>query len=458
MLSDTIAAIATPPGSGGIGIVRLSGPEAHSIAARVFRHEGRPPEPRRAVLGRLVDPARRATLDRCLLTLFAAPGSYTGEDAAEFSCHGSPPVLRRLVELLCALGARPAAPGEFTMRAVLNGRADLTQAEAVNRLVRARTLLQAEEAVAQLEGSVSERVRAIDEALLDVAARLEAAVDFAEEDESFIGRREAVEGLEGVSAELESLLDGFSGADLLRDGAVVVIAGGPNAGKSTLFNAILRRERAIVDTAPGTTRDYIAETIEMGGLPLTLVDTAGLRTSGDGVEIEGMRRTEQQLGTADMVLLVSEAAREPSGEELGLLERLKKEGATVIPVGNKSDLLEAETTEGAAGRHPQESIVLSALTGDGVPKLLERIEEELAKRRAGGADRGELITEIRQQQLFRSTAESVGRAVELIAEGAYEELVLEEVRAALAALGEITGVKRPDDILERIFSSFCIGK
>ena len=224
MLSDTIAAIATPPGSGGIGIVRLSGPEAHRIAARVFHYKGWPPEPRRAVLGLLVDPARKATLDRCLLTLFAAPGSYTGEDAAEFSCHGSPPVLRRLVELLCALGARPAGPGEFTMRAVLNGRADLTQAEAVNRLVRARTLLQAEEAVAQLEGSVSERVRAIDEALLDVAARLEAAVDFAEEDESFIGRREAVEGLEGVSAELESLLDGFSGADLLRDGAVVVDA------------------------------------------------------------------------------------------------------------------------------------------------------------------------------------------------------------------------------------------
>ena len=341
------------------------------------------------------------------------------------------------------------------MRAVLNGRADLTQAEAVNRLVRARTLLQAEEAVAQLEGSVSERVRAVDEALVDVAARLEATVDFAEEDEHFIGRREAAGRLEGISAGLESLIDGFGAADLLRDGAVAVIAGGPNVGKSTLFNAILGRDRAIVDTAPGTTRDYIAETIEAGGLPLTLVDTAGLRTSGGGVEIEGMRRTEQQLGTADMVLLVREAAREPSGEELGLLERLRKDGTTVIPVGNKADLLEGET---AGERYPQESVVLSALTGDGVPKLLQRIEEELAKRRAGDANRGEPITEVRQQQLFRRTAESVGRALGLAAEGAYEELVLEEVRAALAALGEITGVKRPDDVLERIFSSFCIGK
>ena len=284
--ADTIAATATPRGPGGIGIVRVSGPEAHTVAKKVFRTESSWPMARTACLGRVVDDERGSVLDRCLLTLFFGPESYTGEDVAEFSCHGSMPVLQRLLELLARLGVRPAGRGEFTLRAFLNGKLDLAQAEAVNRLVRARTLRQAEDAVRQLEGRISEQSRKIDEALMDVFSRMAAAVDFAEEGQEFIHREGALGIIREIEGGLAEMISKFKRADLVRDGALAVIAGASNVGKSTLFNALLKRERSIVDASPGTTRDYIAETIELDGLPVTLVDTAGLRDGGELVEID----------------------------------------------------------------------------------------------------------------------------------------------------------------------------
>jgi tRNA modification GTPase len=448
---DTIAAIATPPGRGGIGILRISGSDAKRIAEAVFVPNAGKLKARTAMLGDIHDTERGVVLDSCLATWFPAPNSYTGEDVVEFSCHGSVPLLRRLLEIVVNDGARPAGRGEFTLRAVLNGRMDLAQAEAVNRLVGARTLTQAEKAAAQLKGSVSTLVTEIDEALLDAVARMEAAVDFADEGQEFISRAEAREIVSGINGRLKDLIARFGRADLLRDGAVVVIAGRANVGKSTLFNAILRRERSIVDEQPGTTRDYIAETVDIGGYPMTLVDTAGLREAAGGVEIEGMRRTEERLGEADAVLLVAESGRALDGREREIIEKLKGRGTPILVVYNKCDL--AEPLDDG------KEIAVSALKGIGLGGLLMRLEELLAGEKEGEVGAGRvLITELRQQQLFRQAYDFVRKAEALLKQEAFDELILEELNSAMRTLGEITGKKTADDVLERIFSSFCIGK
>ena len=451
MKGDTIAAISTPRGHGGIGVVRLSGMESLRIAEEIFHPKGDSVKPRVATLGDIEDHARGVMLDRCLLTFFPGPNSYTGEDVVEFSCHGSMPVLARVMQILVDRGARPSGRGEFTLRAVLNGRMDLTQAEAVNRLVRARTLLQAERAVSHLEGSISRRVKRIDEMLLDAVARMAASVDFADEDEEFISPHEAAECVERIVKELDDLISGFGRADILREGAVVVIAGVANAGKSTLFNAILKRERSIVDERPGTTRDYITETVDLGGLPVTLVDTAGLRSTEGDIEIKGMRRTEERLGEADLVLLVTECGRSLNSEERSILAGLKKHEKAVLVVCNKCDLSEPTGECDSA-------LTISALNGEGVDGLLKTVSEIICGNGLDSAASDELITELRQQQLFKLTNEAVGRAATLLEQVAYEELVLEELNSAMRALGEITGGKAIDDVLERIFSNFCIGK
>jgi tRNA modification GTPase len=431
--------------------VRISGPDAIAITGNVFVPMAGELKARTAILGEIVDIQSGASLDRCLATWFPAPNSYTGEEVVELSCHGSVPLLRRLLEMLSEKGARPAGRGEFTLRAVLNGRMDLPQAEAVNRLVRARTLAQAELAAGQLAGSVSREVKRIDEALLDAVARMEASVDFADEGREFISRGEARRRVAEIEGELAGLIEDFGRADLLRDGALVVIAGAANVGKSTLFNAILRRERSIVNEQPGTTRDYISEAVDIGGCPVTLVDTAGLREAGGNLEIEGMRRTEEQLGEADAVLLVAECGRELNGREEEILKSLKQRGTPVLVVFNKCDLAEPPGGE--------EGISISALEGRGLDRLLERLEEVISGEAVTEEKTGrELITELRQQQLFREAHGFVSRAFGLIEEDSYDELVLEELNAAMRTLGEITGKKAADDVLERIFSAFCIGK
>lgn len=456
--ADTIAAIATPRGIGGIGIVRISGPDSLAIAQNIFQpHSVNDSSaggfsPRMSILGRLVDSRTGGVLDECLLTYFKAPHSYTGEDVVEFSCHGSQPVLDRLIELLAESGTRLAERGEFTYRAVVNGRMDLTKAEATNRLIRARTLMQAEQAVRQLEGRVSLQVSGIEDRLLDIIARMEAAVDFAEEDEDFIERDVALNSLSTLCGELKGLTSGFAAGNKIREGAVVVIAGRANVGKSTLFNAILKQERSIVDHQPGTTRDYIAETIELDGLPITIVDTAGLRKGGESVEIEGMRRTEKQIGRADLVLMVTEAGNELYPEERDIFESLAIEKTAVIHVANKTDKLQRKTglTKG------RNLIHVSALTQDGVTELIEQMRQSLGIDELK-SEKG-IITELRQQQLFSLVAEKTSAALALYEENAYDEVVLEELNGARKHLGEITGGGATEEILERIFSRFCVGK
>lgn len=457
--ADTIAAIATPRGVGGIGIVRISGPDALNIAKSIFNpfasRDKNEEEyfPRKSILGRLIDSEGGEPLDECILTFFKAPHSYTGEDVIEFSCHGSMPVLDRMLEILSENGARIAERGEFTCRAVLNGRMDLTQAEATNRLIRAKTLLQAEQAVRQLEGEISQKVLEIEDSLLDIISRMEAAVDFAEEDEDFIQRDVGLNSLQKLSDDLKALAEGFDVGNKIREGAVVVIAGRANVGKSTLFNAILKQERSIVDQLPGTTRDYIAEAIELDGLPITIVDTAGLRKGGETVEIEGMKRTEKQLGRADLVLLVAEAGSELNQEEQEIINSLSAEKTEFILVLNKCDMLE-ESVGTESLEHT--SIMISALTQDGIEDLISEMKEKLGIEEL--KSEREIITELRQQQLFMSVSGKIEAGLAHYSKNAYDEVVLEELNEARKFLGEITGGGATEEILERIFSRFCVGK
>lgn len=450
MNADTIVAIATPSGIGGIGVVRLSGPESRHIAERMMM-AGDGAErlaDRRAQFCRLRDPESGREFDQAVVTFFQAPRSFTGEHVVEFSCHGSMPILQHLVRTCVSLGARPATRGEFSLRAVLNGRMDLTQAEAINRLINARTFLQAEQAVRQLEGEVAVQVRALEERLFDVMAVMEAEVDFAEENESFLHREVAAGAVADLAGELADLVAHFHHANLLREGAVVVLAGRPNAGKSTLFNALLNEERSIVDALPGTTRDYIAEVLEIDGIPVRLIDTAGLRGAGEGVEIEGMRRSRDQIERADMVILVTIAGEALHDDEAMIVQTLAGRGTPCMIARNKIDRLQGEDTG--------EGIPISARQGIGLETLRREMARILGLDEIG-RDRG-LVTELRQQQLFHLAADRIAAATERFDEGAPDEVILEELNGAMAALGEITGRGGTEEILSRIFSQFCIGK
>lgn len=338
--ADTIIAVATPPGSGGIGVVRLSGPDSLRKVLEIFFPKNKKLTslpPRQAIYGKIKNPENGNTLDYCLATYYTKPNSCTGEDVVEISCHGSRPILRRVIEIFLKLGVRHAAPGEFSLRAVNNGRMDLTRAEAVNRLIRADTMIQAEQAMAQLEGNVQKTVYEWENRLLEIIARMEAEVDFAEEEENFVIRNAALEQLQILENDLEHLVSNFAKADLLRDGARIVLAGKSNAGKSTLFNSVLNMERSIVDAAPGTTRDYITERIQINGIPVELIDTAGLRSGGEKIEREGMRRAEELLKSSDIVILITEKGVDAEKQESDLLRNLQDWGKEFILVRNKID-------------------------------------------------------------------------------------------------------------------------
>ena len=311
-LDDTIVAIATPPGRGGIGVVRLSGFDARSIAAPMLRmaHDL---EPGRAHFGELIDPVTGERIDEVVATYFARPHSYTADDVVEISCHGSPVVLRHLVEMTLARGARLAEPGEFTMRAFLNGRIDLTQAEAVRDLIESQTLYQAQVAARQLEGALSKRLQPIKQKLVELIATLEAGVDFAEDDVSVLPDEPILERIASVREPLEKLLASFAFGQVVHEGLTLAIVGRPNVGKSSLFNRLVERERAIVTATPGTTRDTVSETVSIGGIPVHLVDTAGIRAAVDEAESIGVRKSMEALADANLVLFVVEAgdAQEP---------------------------------------------------------------------------------------------------------------------------------------------------
>ena len=452
---DTIVAIATPPGRGGIGIVRLSGPDAQRL---LLPHL----ELRSALLpGRtrycaILDGGAR--LDEGVVTYFAAPNSYTGEDVLEIAAHGSPVILDLLVRRALEAGARLARPGEFTERAFLHGRIDLTQAEAVRDLIAAETLYQARVAAEQLGGALSRRVAPVKEQLVALVMLLEAGIDFAEDDIDVTPDAEIARRLAALDAALAPIAASFREGRLVHNGLTMAIVGRPNAGKSSLFNRLVERERAIVTATPGTTRDLVTERISLGGIPVELVDTAGLRETEDEAESHGIARTESAMADADLVLLLLDAAATVdtegimrlSDEDARLLASL--DGRSPIVVLNKIDL----ARPGDVNRISGEVAEVSALTGEGVAALRTRLLERV--RGSANDAEGGMLTSLRHYEALAGCTEALGRSRVALAGQVPHEMLLLDLYAALQQLDQLTGATTADHILNRIFSSFCIGK
>ena len=446
--SDTIVAIATPPGRGGIGVVRVSGPSTREVAT-VLADRTAPLEPRRATLTRVR--AAGGPVDRAVLTLFPAPHSYTGEDVLEISAHGSPVLLRAIVEAAMKAGARLAEPGEFTFRAYLHGRIDLVQAEAVQDLVEAVTPLQARAAFDQLEGTLTGRIREIDATLFELSARLEASLDFPDEGYHFVEPGSASAEILAVVRELDALLADAGRGRLVRQGAQVAILGRPNSGKSSLFNRLAGSGRAIVTDVPGTTRDLVTDVVDIQGVAITLVDTAGLHaTPADVVEREGIARAQAAQRVADLVIVVLDCSRPLQPDDRHLLEGTQALARVIV--GNKSDLLHAWPREQAGA----DLLMVSAKTGEGMDELRGAIVAALSGREP--LRDTPAITNARHADLLTRAADALRRAAHAASARTPEEFVAADVAEARAWLEQVTGRRTPDDVLEAIFSKFCIGK
>jgi len=452
--TDTIAAVSTPPGRGGIGIVRLSGPEAASIAVQLVRLR-HPLEHARARFADVLDTEGSGTedgrIDEALVTWFAAPHSYTAEDLVEIAAHGSPVVLELLLRRALELGARLAEPGEFTQRAFLAGRLDLTQAEAVRDLIDAQTLTQARVAASQLGGALSRRVGPVKLSLVELIARLEAGIDFAEDDVDVTPQAEIARFIGELTPPLTALEASFARGRIVHDGLTLAIVGRPNAGKSSLFNCLVERERAIVTATPGTTRDTVTERISLDGIPLELVDTAGLREGREEAEQLGIARSREALADAALVLVVLDATQPLNEEEHRLLEAI--EGRPALVAVNKSDLAAAEPLAHQVAGIP--ALPTSALTGEGIPALRERI---LALATGGASAEPGMLTSLRHQKAIATALVALADAAQANANAIPHEMILLDLYRALWALDSLTGQTTSDDILNLIFSTFCIGK
>jgi tRNA modification GTPase len=482
-LDDTIVAIATPPGRGGIGIVRLAGPEARNITAPMLLLT-RELEPNRATRCDLIEPCgantpvretsdvsttKRATktptrIDEVVVTYFAKPHSYTTDDIVEISAHGSPVVLRHIVELSLSRGARLAEPGEFTMRAFLNGRLDLTQAEAVRDLIDSQTLFQAKVAAQQLEGALSNRLKPIKQKLIDLIALLEAGIDFAEDDISVASDATILDRIAQVKSPLTQLAATFTYGKIVRQGMTLAIVGRPNVGKSSLFNRLVESERAIVTAQPGTTRDLVSETVALGGIPVELVDTAGIRRALDEAESIGIKKSMEALADADLVLVVIDTTQPLSGEDEELLTQV--EGRPAIIVENKSDLpsscgdgtrRDSRPRLSSRAEPSPQRIPTSALTGEGIPALRAAILNHVAGDFTTTQETG-FLTSVRHQKLVNDALASLDAATNAVAARVPHEMLLLDLYGALRPLDEITGATTTDDILNLIFGTFCIGK
>ena len=494
-LDDTIVAIATPPGRGGIGVVRLAGARALEIAEPMLRlkHEL---EPGRAVFGELVDswgagalarekpettdvhariagaveqsPANGGTkavgktragapaphkqrVDEVVVTYFGRPHSYTTDDIVEVSAHGSPVVLRHIVELCVVAGARIAEPGEFTMRAFLNGRIDLTQAEAVRDLIDSQTLYQAKVAAQQLEGALSRRLQPIKQKLVELIAALEAGIDFAEDDVAVLPDATILDHISSLRAPLAQLSATFAYGKIVHQGLTLAIVGRPNVGKSSLFNQLVEGERAIVTATPGTTRDLVSETVAIGGIPVQLVDTAGIRQALDEAESIGIRKSMEALADADLVLVVLDASQGETAEDAGLLRQA--ENRPMIAVGNKCDLGTSRDWLAASGH----KILTSAVTGEGIAALRSEILRHLGGESGAHGEFG-FLTNVRHQGLIQDSLLALEAANNAVAGKVPHEMLLLDLYNALRPLDAITGATTTDDILNLIFSTFCIGK
>ena len=443
--SDTICAIATPPGVGGVGVIRISGPLCSPIASQILDIS---PEPRKAHFARFKD-ENGLTIDSGIALLFTAPASFTGEDVLELQGHGGPQILQMLMTRVMALGARPARPGEFSERAFLNNKLDLVQAEAIADLIESATEASARAAQRSLEGVFSDQVNQLQQELIDLRVFVEAAMDFPDEEIDFLADSDVVEKLCGVEKQLQALRDQAHQGQLLRDGINIAIAGLPNAGKSSLLNALAGRDSAIVTDTPGTTRDVLREYISLDGLPVHVSDTAGIRESTDQVEAEGVRRARATFMTADLVLLVldSTQALEP---QLALRTEVPDK-IPCIEVHNKLDLTTIESTADEASR----KVWVSAKTGQGLDRLIHMVKSIVG---ATESYEGVFSARTRHLDALKRTQEHIKVGQQQLEQYNAPETLAEELRLAQKSLGEITGEYLPDDLLGAIFSSFCIGK
>ncbi len=466
---DTIAAIAAGGGApSAIGVIRVSGPDCFAVCGRVFR-AARPfgeLEARRMVLGEILDREGRV-LDRGLAVRFPGPRSYTGEDSAEFHCHGSPVVLREALAALFAAGARQAGPGEFTKRAFLNGRLDLTQAEAVIDLIDAETAAAARNAAAQLDGGLRRVLEPIQEALLDVASRFYAVVDYPDEDIQDAGPEEIAAALRRAEGALTALLDTCKRGKVLKRGVRTAIVGLPNAGKSSLLNALAGYDRAIVTDIPGTTRDTVEESVLCGGVFLRLIDTAGLRETEDQVEKLGVERSRRAMEEAELILLVKDGAAEVCPENRAYLEaqalllsQVAETGKPWLCIESKCDLTGPHAFSLGViqkdANNPAACLCVSSVTGQGLDKLEEAVAALFPAGDPGEA--GSLLTDRRQEEAASRARSAVRRALEALENGLTPDAALTDAEEALDAIGELTGRTAKEEIVERIFSRFCVGK
>lgn len=458
--SDTIAAISTATGEGAIGIVRLSGDEAISIAGKVLKkHKDgdiRAVPSHSVFLAAVIDPIDGIQIDEALVSVMKAPQTYTREDVVEINCHGGTMALRKILGVVLSAGARAAEPGEFTKRAFLNGRIDLTQAEAVIDTIRSKTDAALKAAVSQLEGGLSEKLGAIAEKVAGVLTQVEAAVDFSDEDIETLPSENLYNLLNEASEDVERLLATAIKGKMLKEGVRTAIVGRPNVGKSSLLNALLRKERAIVTAIPGTTRDVIEETITIKGIPLVLKDTAGIRDAADEVEQIGVRLAHEAIKTAEIVLFVLDGSQEVTDEDRRFIHEV--EGEALILVTNKADLPRAQSIQELDLPDKfKEAVELSALSGEGIEELEEKVEKVLLEGSLDIADSA-IVTNARHEQLLGNTQTALSEAMDLIKTGRPEEIIATVLRDILDSLGKITGETVGEDILERIFSQFCIGK
>lgn len=455
--SDTIIALSTPAGRSAIGVIRISGPESLSLARKLLSDETWDPQPNLLALHTLVEPVTGQLLDEAMVCYFKAPRSFTGEDTVELHCHGSPVLLRAVIDAALTLGARMADPGEFSLRAVANGRLQLSEAEAIRDLIEAHTETAAVQAIRQLKGEVSNRLQPVKEKLLNVIVRLESSLEFVEDDLPDTDQTEIAASLEQLVAELEKLAATFGRGKLFRDGLKVTLVGRPNAGKSSLFNSLLGHGRAIVTDIPGTTRDTITESIALEGVPLLLTDTAGLRTSSDDIESIGVERTRREAADSDLLIVVVDGSQPPNDHDQNLLNEIT-ERRHVIAL-NKSDLPTFSTAtlnQESFASKASYVVPVSAKTDAGLEALRAAILQPFTTASTNGD--GLLITNARHYDLLLRAIDAIHSSSDLLSARASEELILVGLHNALRYLSDITGETTADEILGQIFSTFCIGK
>lgn len=454
-IADTIAAISTPLGEGGIGIIRISGPDSRRIVERIFlRTNSGGLLSHRFYYGEIVDPDSRLPLDEGMMVFMRAPRSFTREDVVELHCHGGYLLVEQILSLILAQGARLAAPGEFTRRAFLNGRIDLLQAESVIDVIRGKTDAALALAQHQREGRLSSLIAEARQHLVHVLALLEAYVDFPDDEIGGLHREQLDSRSEAAQLIIDQLLASYDEGRVLRDGVSVLIAGKPNAGKSSLLNTLLREKRAIVTAIPGTTRDMIQEVVNIGGLPVTLIDTAGIRETGDEVEQEGVRRTLEAIPRADLVLFLVDGSRPYDSDDDQICAAL--EGRRFLLVRNKSDLPEmAVLPDGLSVLTP---LVISTKTGAGIESLKDAVCREFLHGRAVDGREFVALSRARHRDALVKCRAVLIQFGESLAAGLPPEIVAVDLREALSALGEVTGETTPDEVLDLVFSQFCVGK